>query len=133
MYRPGTKLVTHPNTARVYAVESGGSLRVIADEATAKSLYGDDWAGRVKDVHELTFGQYSIGDPMTSDTHSAGTMIKQASDTVIYCFNGSQLRSVSSSLFDSNNFYTENIVELEDISNYGLGVPISSVNDCYSP
>src|SRR3989344_6505857 len=39
-YRPGTKLVTHPNTAKVYAVEPSGMIRWIADEATAMALYG---------------------------------------------------------------------------------------------
>src|SRR3989344_6374679 len=54
-YRPGTKLVTHPNTARLYAVEPSGNLRWVPSEAVALALYGSDWAKMVNEVHELTF------------------------------------------------------------------------------
>ncbi|HQB26714.1 MAG TPA: hypothetical protein PLP70_02560, partial [bacterium] len=53
--RPGTYLVKITTNPKVYAVEPGGLLRAIPDEASAKALYGDNWAKRVVDVPDAFF------------------------------------------------------------------------------
>src|SRR3989344_4159015 len=85
-YRPGTNLVTHPNTARIYAVQPNASLRWIPDEATATALYGANWSTWVRDVHELTFGNYTVGSDMTSAMHSVGTLLQQTGGSTIYYY-----------------------------------------------
>lgn len=125
-YRPGTKLVTHPNTARVYAVEPNAALRWIADEATAKALYGNNWATRVNDVHELTFGNYTMGASMTSSAPSKGTILKKTGDATIYYYDGTNIRPfATSAAFDANNMNAANIIEWASISGLTLGASIT--------
>lgn len=125
-YRPGTKLVTHPNTARVYAVEPGGNLRWISSEATATALYGSNWGKMVNDVHELTFGNYAIGSDMGSSMHSKGTLLQQTSGSTIYYYDGSNIRPfASSAAFDSNNFNYDFIVKVSSLSGYTTGSSVT--------
>lgn len=59
--RPGTSLVKFMGSSAVYAVEQGGVLRPIVNEAVAKAIYGSSWdkvivelPGSVK--YDYTFG-----------------------------------------------------------------------------
>lgn len=65
-YHPGKKLVKFPSVPTVYAVGRYGELRPIASEPLARELYGDDWAKKVDDVSEAFYGNYRIGEPITS-------------------------------------------------------------------
>ncbi|OIO18675.1 MAG: hypothetical protein AUJ23_03250 [Candidatus Magasanikbacteria bacterium CG1_02_32_51] len=64
-YKPGTliKITTDP---KVYAVDKGGVLRWIKSETIAKSLYGNDWGRRVKDVMDFLFVNYTFGNSINS-------------------------------------------------------------------
>ena len=62
-YQAGMQLITTPSTHDVYAVEPGGDLRHIPDEATAIRLYGDEWSDRVMDVSDIFITQYDRGLP----------------------------------------------------------------------
>lgn len=62
--KPGTlvKVTTDPH---VYLVtDSRGTLRWIQNETIAKTLYGDGWAGFVKDVPDEFFTNYTLGAPI---------------------------------------------------------------------
>lgn len=63
-YRPGIRLVKIESDPKVYAVASGGVLRWIEDEQTAKDLYGRDWNKLVDDVDVALFVNYAIGDSL---------------------------------------------------------------------
>ncbi|OGY90176.1 MAG: hypothetical protein A2677_04065 [Candidatus Komeilibacteria bacterium RIFCSPHIGHO2_01_FULL_52_14] len=127
-YRPGTKLVTHPNTARVYAVEPSGNLRWVPSEAVALALYGSDWAKMVNDVHELTFGNYTVGSDLTTTYHAKGTLVQKTGDTTIYYVDGTTIRPfASSSAFDTNNLNYDFIVKVSSLSQYTTGSSVTGV------
>ena len=60
-YRPGVKMVKITTDPKVYAVDAGGKLRWIKDEATATALYGADWSKNVEDVPDAFFVNYTSG------------------------------------------------------------------------
>lgn len=62
--KPGTYLVKAPSDPSVYAVEEGGVLRHIEDDAVAQDLYSEAWEKKVVDIPEVFFGNYTIGDPI---------------------------------------------------------------------
>ncbi|MEI7741505.1 MAG: peptidoglycan-binding domain-containing protein [bacterium] len=61
-YRPGKRMIKITSDPRVYVVAKGGILRPIADEATARALYGYDWNKMIDDVSDSLFVNYQIGD-----------------------------------------------------------------------
>src|SRR3989338_6495986 len=125
-YRPGTLLVTHPNTAKVYAVEAGAKLHAIPDEATAAALYGAQWATWVRDVHELTFGNYTVGSDLTSSMHSEGTLLQKTGDSTIYMVEGGKIRPfASTAAFDANSLNYDYVVEVPSISGYTTGSSVT--------
>ncbi|HOH85666.1 MAG TPA: hypothetical protein PLS17_03210, partial [bacterium] len=71
--RPGTRLVKITTNPKVYAVEPGGILRAIPDEAAAKALYGDNWNKRVSDVADAFFTNYRTGNPLAANEVPAGS------------------------------------------------------------
>jgi len=54
-------LIKIPSVPKVYYVSQNASIHWVADEATAKSLYGANWASTVKDLPESFFLDYSVG------------------------------------------------------------------------
>lgn len=83
-YRAGTRLITHPNTARVYAVDANNVLHWVPSETCAITLYGSLWARRVQDVHEGTFSTYIIGNNLDCVYHTRGTLLQKKGETTIY-------------------------------------------------
>lgn len=65
-YRPGSKLLKITSDPKVYAVGANGALRGLADEATARALYGADWAKQVNDLSDAFFINYPQGGAITS-------------------------------------------------------------------
>ena len=57
---PG-ELVKIQSDNRVFRVDAGAVLRHIPDEATAISMYGDDWATLVTDINVVFWGDYTLG------------------------------------------------------------------------
>jgi hypothetical protein len=66
-YRPGVRLIKTPDAPTVYAVDKDWILRPIPDEATARALYGADWAKRVDDVPSAFFTRYRVGERIKQD------------------------------------------------------------------
>ena len=62
-FKAGT-LMKIPSVPKVYEVQNTGEIRWIQDELTAKNLYGDDWAAKVKDLPESFFTDYEESDPL---------------------------------------------------------------------
>ena len=67
-FRPGTALVKMPSDPKVYAVGQYNTLRYLASEDVAKSLYGASWAKVVRDVPESFFAAHYIGTPVSTST-----------------------------------------------------------------
>lgn len=64
-YRPGVKLVKVTTDPKVYAVARGGSLRWVPDEASARTLYGNNWAQNVEDLPDAFFVNYRVGEQIS--------------------------------------------------------------------
>lgn len=65
-YRPGYRMVKIVSDPKVYAVDVGGVLRPIKDEATAVALYGSDWNAKIDDVSDAYFTNYRLGEEVAS-------------------------------------------------------------------
>lgn len=113
-YRAGTKLITHQNTAKVYAVEPGGMLRWIPTEEVAISLYGINWYTRVQDVIPGFFSTSYYPGESLADTLPNGTIVRlRNTNQYFYIENGQRI------VFDNYSEYDiEDIVELDDASDY---------------
>jgi len=103
--RPGTYLVKITTNPKVYAVEPGGLLRAIPDEASAKALYGDNWAKRVVDVPDAFFTNYRMGTALAAGEIPAGTLVKNAGNPDVYYFDGTNYRKIADeAAFNANRF-----------------------------
>lgn len=67
-YRPGTWLVKIQTDPKVYAVSRFGTLRWVASEHIAATLYGSKWQTNVRDIPDTFFLNYDIGNPITNAT-----------------------------------------------------------------
>ncbi len=86
--RPGTYLVKIQTANSVYAVEHNGILREIDSETIAEDLYGEEWAGFVRDVADVFWANYEIGDDLASAVHPDGTLLVAPSGEIVYLNNG---------------------------------------------
>ncbi len=134
-YRPGTKLVTHPDTNKVYAVEANGVLREIPNPAIARSLYGPNWQSMVQDVIiGYFFTSYTIGEPMTANSLPDGTLVKANNDDTIYLLeNGKKRPFVSKRSFERHYFRYNNVVVKNTLDNYDNGNTIENLETTLSP
>lgn len=106
--RPGTWLIKITTNPTVYAVEPGGKLRSIVSEANAISLWGANWASKVRDVADGFFTNYTITTSLTAGMYPAGSLVKMASSADVYYFDGTNYRKFASeSAFTSNRFRFE--------------------------
>jgi hypothetical protein len=65
-YRPGKRMVKVTTDPKVYAIDAGGTLRPIKDEATAIALYGSAWGTLVDDLPDAFFANYDVGTEISS-------------------------------------------------------------------
>ncbi len=123
-YRAGTKLVTHMDTAKIYALGPGGLLHWIPDAATAEALYGADWGGMVMDVIPGYFlSSYTDGSDL-SDVYPDGTLVMMGAD-YYYISDGAKRIFASADAFEANNFAYGNALEVTDLSAYADGESIT--------
>jgi hypothetical protein len=110
--RPGTKLVKIQTSPEVYAVEPGGVLRHITDEAFAERIWGDKWNQRVIDVPDVFFTNYLIGPPIDADWKLPdGIVYKIKNGEKIYYKRGGVLQA-----FDSQQAILANGYKLTDVA-----------------
>ena len=118
--RPGTNLIKIISDPKVYAVEPGGILRWVDSEATAKNLYGNNWASKVVDVLTTAFPDYNAGtatsNALTSASkHPVGALIQYAgSGDIYYVTVGGAKRLFSNwSAFSNNGLRTEFVIQTD--------------------
>ncbi len=103
--RPGTWLVKITTNPSVYAVEPGGKLRSIVSEANAISLWGANWASKVRDVADSFFTNYTITTPLTAGMYPAGSLVKLSTSADVAYFDGTNYRKFASeAAFNANRF-----------------------------
>ncbi|TSC56769.1 MAG: hypothetical protein G01um101418_170 [Parcubacteria group bacterium Gr01-1014_18] len=103
--RPGTYLVKIATDPKVYAVEPGGILRWVTTETIAKKLYGDSWATLVRDLPDVFFINYTIGNPITEAKYPEGTLFRYSGDANIYLVDqDGKKRAVDAAGFSTNGF-----------------------------
>lgn len=111
--RPGTKLITSPDEATVYAVESNGTLRSIVSEENAINLYGADWAKNVVDIIPAFMSNYTTGAALTPGVYPEGTLVKAVDSPDVYLIdsNGDARKFADGAAFLANNYKWDDIVE----------------------
>lgn len=124
VYRAGTRLLKITTDPKVYAVTPGGVLRWVKDEATAKALYGNDWAKRVDDVSDAFFTNYSVGADLSGNILPDGSLVKSGSNW--FYIEGGKKRAVSEAAFASNNFNAAYAISLSDVSAYADGAAVGA-------
>lgn len=67
-YKPGSKMIKINTDPATYAVAAGGTLRHVTSETIATSLFGSDWNQQIDDVPDSFFANYTIGDPIESES-----------------------------------------------------------------
>gem|GEM_PF-484344 len=123
--RPGTFLVKIQTDPKTYAVEYGGVLRWVPDEATAIALYGTAWAARVVDVPDAFFTNYRIGATVSASAHPTGAILEDARDGERYLIVSGQRRRFTSTLaFLKNGFQWRDVLRAPAVA-YPDGAPIA--------
>lgn len=91
-YHPGSRMIKINSDAKTYFVNQGGTLQWVSDEETAIALYGADWNKKIDDVPDGFFGNYTIGESLTTHlipgyaglTHDVISSISLDKDLVEY-------------------------------------------------
>ena len=122
-YRAGTRLVTHTNTAKIYAVEPGGVLRWISSGETAANLYGESWTSMVQDVIPGYFSSTYIKGQDLSNTLPTGTLIGQG-NSYYYIDNGNKRKFIDTSTFEKNNFNYDFVLDIDNPDDFPNGLDI---------
>lgn len=79
-YRPGSRMVKFTTDNRVYAVSKGGTLRWVANEDVAHTLYGANWNTKIDDIPDTEYGSYTFGGDITaSDSYNPASEMGAAS------------------------------------------------------
>ncbi|MBT4209314.1 MAG: hypothetical protein HOE19_00115 [Candidatus Komeilibacteria bacterium] len=123
-YRAGTKLVTHANTAKIYAVGPGGSLHWLPTAEVAEALYGATWYVMVQDVIPGYFSSSYVSGADLSDMYPNGTLL-QVGEEMYYVMDGDVRPFADSDAFDANNFDYDNLIEVDDVDAYGAGESVT--------
>ncbi|MBU1202774.1 hypothetical protein KKH39_01895 [Patescibacteria group bacterium] len=129
-YRAGSRLVTHQNTAKIYAVEPKGVLRWIADTQTAENLFGMDWSKQIQDIIPGYFSSSYIKGEDLSDTLPTGTLVQEGNTSNYYYIeNGQKRKFLDTSTFIKNNFDFDFVYSRYDLDNYPNGDDILDKED----
>lgn len=65
-YRPGIRMVKFATLPKVYAVSQHRTLRWVANEEMASTLYGPEWNKNVHDINDVFFNDYRFGADISS-------------------------------------------------------------------
>lgn len=123
-YRPGTKLITTMDTAKIYAVSTGGVVHWIPDEATAVALYGSTWYTKVQDVIPGYFSSSYTSGTNLSTTLPDGTIVSSGGNRY-YIEDGAKRPFASADAFEANNLKEANLLAVADLSGYPDGESIT--------
>jgi hypothetical protein len=81
-YKPGSRMVKITSDPKVYAVDAGGTLRPIKDEATAIALYGSAWNTMIDDVPDAFFVNYKSGTEISSAASYSASAASAAASSI---------------------------------------------------
>lgn len=124
-FKPGSFLVTHQDTAKVYTVEANGVIRHIPTETVAKSIYGSYWNNLVRDVIPGFFASsYTIGDPLANKLPN-NSLVKLGSD-YYYIIGQFKRKFKTISVVWLNNFNPARAITITSLDSYLTGHDIIS-------
>lgn len=93
--RPGTRLVKIQSEPAVYAVEPGGVLKKIRNEAQAQTLFGAEWPKRIVDVSDALFSNYTISGELAEGSIPSGSLVRNSKSSAIYYYDGLTYRHIN--------------------------------------
>ncbi|MBI4433292.1 S8 family serine peptidase [Candidatus Uhrbacteria bacterium] len=96
--RPGTFLAKITTDPKVYAIEPGGALRWIPDEAIALAIYGQNWSQRVVDIPDAFFPIYHIAEALPPNTIPDRTLLEEEQTGERYLVDRGQRHHLTSML-----------------------------------
>jgi hypothetical protein len=134
-YRPGTRLVKITTDPKVYAIEPGGVLRWVPDEATAVALYGSQWSKQIDDLPDAFFAppNYSINSPLVTGGNKLpiGHLAKGSDNKVYYIVSATQKREVTATGLTANRLQNKYVRTVTDdaLSVMSNGTQISTVEN----
>ncbi|NIP32440.1 hypothetical protein GWN26_11875 [Candidatus Saccharibacteria bacterium] len=68
IYKPNSRLVKITTDPKTYWVGNYGKLHHVTTETIAKNLFGTEWNKRIDDVPDAFFTNYSLGEPIDSES-----------------------------------------------------------------
>jgi|GEM_PF-4510800 len=131
-FQPGTRLITHRNTAKVYAVGEDGELTYIPNEETARKFYGNLWYQLVLDIDPGVFAiAYRIRQgSLADDNLPEGSLIEEEGTGDYYIIEDGQRRKVLQELLRLQNFIKKQIIKIERLSKvYDKGDDVDEDDD----
>ncbi len=81
-YKPGSRMIKINTDPKTYAVAENGTLRHVATESVAVSLYGSNWNTQIDDIPDGFFTNYSIGDAITDAASYNRTSLDAAATSI---------------------------------------------------
>ncbi|MFC1787684.1 hypothetical protein ACFLZY_00485 [Patescibacteria group bacterium] len=112
--RPGTFLIKVTTDPNVYAVGPGGTLHWITAEQNAILLYGENWADRVRDVSDVFFNNYQVGQVITSLNYP-NAVVGLDKENNLYYINDNEYRAVGADERAQMRLQSKFFVTLKDI------------------
>ncbi|HBB38285.1 MAG TPA: hypothetical protein DEP63_02530 [Candidatus Magasanikbacteria bacterium] len=84
-YRPGSRLVKTPLDPTVYVIAPGNERMPIGSEDAARTLFGDNWATLVRDVHDFHWANYvDSSRTIEKNTIPDGMLVRSAQSAQVY-------------------------------------------------
>ncbi len=113
-FQPGSRLITHQNTSKVYAVGDQGKLFHVPDEATASELFGLDWVKQVDDIDPGLFASTykDQGQNISSEKLPDGTLVEEGASGNFFLIEKQQKRKVEISAYGVNGLQKKLVVNL---------------------
>ncbi len=122
--RPGIKLMKYPSVPSVYAVEPGGVLRSIRDEAQLASL--GYRLNQVVDISEAFAAAYRTGDELSLPPN--GSVVAASAGGQLYYIQDGRRRPMTAEVMRSHRYFP-NHVRITDpamLDQVPLGAPVGS-------
>lgn len=129
--RPGKFLLKVPSSPEVYAVEPGGVLRHVMTAEVAKGIFGSNWESKLRDLPEVFFTNYTVGEPIYF-THQVpdGVVYQIQGSSDIYWKNNGILQKFDSEFDMLINGYNKSDVILTELNNlYKRSIPVRGQSD----
>jgi hypothetical protein len=125
--QPGSTLITHENTNKVYAVADDGKLLHVPSEAKAEELFGKDWSKNVKDVDPGIFAtSYTdTQQEISASNIPSGSLVNEDGSEEYYLIKDNVKRSVRTYAYGKNNLEKKIVTTVKVIpAKYNLGEPV---------